>query len=70
MQGACDLAQARKHEAEIDGRGALAKLDAERGVWKDLIDGIREILAGGGKRIIVMLPRDAISPDSRKSDGS
>ena len=29
---------------------ALAKFEAERDVWQEVLDGIREIKAGGGKR--------------------
>ena len=29
---------------------ALAKFEAERNVWKEVLDGVREIKAGGGKR--------------------
>ena len=29
---------------------ALAKLEAERDVWQEVLDGVREIKAGGGKR--------------------
>jgi putative transcriptional regulator len=29
---------------------ALAKFEAERDVWQDVLDGVREIKAGGGKR--------------------
>lgn len=29
---------------------ALAKFEAERNVWQEVLDGIREIKSGGGKR--------------------
>lgn len=29
---------------------ALAKFEAERDVWQEVLDGVREIKAGGGKR--------------------
>ena len=29
---------------------ALAKFEAERDVWREVLDGVREIKAGGGKR--------------------
>ena len=29
---------------------ALAKFEAERNVWQEVLDGVREIKAGGGKR--------------------
>lgn len=29
---------------------ALGKLEAERDVWQEVLDGVREIKAGGGKR--------------------
>ena len=32
---------------------ALAKLEAERDVWQEVLDGVREIKAGGGKRTAV-----------------
>jgi putative transcriptional regulator len=37
---------------------ALAKFEAERDVWQEVLDGVREIKAGGGKRRKV----DAKSP--------
>lgn len=32
---------------------ALAKFEAERDVWQEVLDGVREIKAGGGKRTTV-----------------
>ena len=29
---------------------ALAKFEAERDVWQEVLDGVREIKAGGGRR--------------------
>lgn len=29
---------------------ALAKFEAERDVWQEVLEGVREIKAGGGKR--------------------
>jgi putative transcriptional regulator len=29
---------------------ALAKFEAKRNVWQEVLDGVREIKAGGGKR--------------------
>ena len=29
---------------------ALAKFEAERDVWKEVLEGVKEIKAGGGKR--------------------
>jgi putative transcriptional regulator len=29
---------------------ALAKFEAERDVWREVVEGVREIKAGGGKR--------------------
>jgi putative transcriptional regulator len=29
---------------------ALAKFEAERNIWQEVLDGVREIKAGGGKR--------------------
>ena len=37
---------------KLKGR-ALAKFEAERDIWQEVIDGIREITAGGGKRFVV-----------------
>ena len=33
----------------------LAKFEAERDVWQEVLDGVREIKAGGGKRTKVQL---------------
>lgn len=33
----------------------LAKFEAERNVWQEVLDGVREIKAGGGKRTKVQL---------------
>jgi putative transcriptional regulator len=35
-------------------RRALAKLEANRDVWQEALDGAREIKAGGGKRSVVV----------------
>jgi putative transcriptional regulator len=32
---------------------ALAKFEAERNVWQEVLDGVRQIKAGGGKRTTV-----------------
>ena len=32
---------------------ALAKFEAERDVWKEVLEGVQEIKAGGGKRTVV-----------------
>jgi putative transcriptional regulator len=32
---------------------ALAKFEAERDVWKEVLEGVKEIKAGGGKRMEV-----------------
>jgi putative transcriptional regulator len=29
---------------------ALAKFEAERDIWKEVLEGVKEIQAGGGKR--------------------
>ena len=42
---------------KLKGR-SLAKFEAERDIWQEVIDGIGEITAGGGKRIVVE-PRTA-----------
>jgi hypothetical protein len=31
---------------------ALAKFEADRDIWQEVLDGVREIKAGGGKRTI------------------
>ena len=36
----------------------LAKFEAERDVWQEVLDGVREIKAGGGKRKKVELKSD------------
>jgi len=38
---------------------ALAKFEAERNIWQEVLDGVREIKAGGGKRVVVK-PRSPI----------
>ena len=43
---------------KLTGR-ALAKFEAERNIWQEVLDGVREIKAGGGKRVVVE-PRSAI----------
>ena len=37
---------------KLTGR-ALAKFEAGRDVWQEVLDGVREIKAGGGKRSVV-----------------
>jgi hypothetical protein len=36
---------------KLDGK-PLAKFEAERDVWQEVLEGVREIKAGGGKRTI------------------
>ncbi len=43
---------------KLKGR-ALAKSEAKRDVWQEVLDGVREIKAGGGKRVVVE-PRSPI----------
>ena len=43
---------------KLKGR-ALSKFEAERDVWQEVLDGIREIKSGGGKRSVVE-PRSPI----------
>ncbi len=43
---------------KLSGR-ALAKFEAGRNVWQEVLDGVREIKSGGGKRSIVE-PRSPI----------
>ena len=41
----------RTHSTEFEpAPTALAKFEAERDVWQEVLDGVREIKAGGGKR--------------------
>jgi putative transcriptional regulator len=37
---------------KLTGR-ALAKFEAERNIWQEVLNGVREIKAGGGKRVVV-----------------
>lgn len=37
---------------KLTGR-ALAKFEAERNIWQEVLDSVREIKAGGGKRAVV-----------------
>jgi putative transcriptional regulator len=39
---------------------ALAKFEAERDVWQEVLDGVREIKAGGGKRAKVAPKSDVV----------
>lgn len=39
---------------------ALAELEAERDIWQEVLDGIREIKAGGGKRTKVEVRSDVV----------
>ena len=43
---------------KLKGR-ALSKFEAERDVWQEVLDGVREIKSGGGKRSVVV-PRSPI----------
>ena len=43
---------------KVTGR-ALARFEAERDIWQEVLDGVRQIKAGRGKRIQVE-PRSAI----------
>ena len=43
---------------KLTGR-ALAKFEAERNVWQEVLDGVREIKAGGGRRLVAE-PRSPI----------
>jgi putative transcriptional regulator len=46
---------------------ALAKFEAERDIWQEVLEGVREIKAGGGKRTKVQ-PQRLEPPHSRKAD--
>ena len=37
---------------KLTGR-ALAQFEAGRDIWQEVLDGVREIKAGGGKRVLV-----------------
>jgi len=37
---------------KLKGR-ALARYEAKRDVWQEVLEGVREIKAGGGKRVVV-----------------
>jgi putative transcriptional regulator len=43
---------------KLKGR-ALSKFEAQRDVWQEVVDGVREIKSGGGKRSVVE-PRSPI----------
>ncbi|TMB68616.1 MAG: helix-turn-helix domain-containing protein [Deltaproteobacteria bacterium] len=43
---------------KLKGR-ALSKFESERDVWQEVLDGVREIKSGGGKRSVVE-PRSPI----------
>lgn len=45
-------------DKKLTGR-ALAQFEAERDVWQEVLDGVREIKAGSGKRLVVE-PRSPI----------
>lgn len=42
---------------------ALAKFEVERDVWQEVLEGVREINAGGGKRTIPKFPACGGTPD-------
>jgi putative transcriptional regulator len=44
---------------KLTGR-ALAKFEAGRDIWQEVVDGVREIKAGGGRRTVVQ-PRSLIA---------
>ena len=44
---------------KLTGR-ALAKFEAGRDVWQEVLDGVREIKAGGGKRVKVEPKSDVV----------
>ena len=43
---------------KLTGR-ALAEFEARRNIWQEVLDGVREIKAGGGKRVVAT-PRSPI----------
>jgi putative transcriptional regulator len=44
--------------------GALSKFEAERDVWQEVIDGVREIKRGGGRRSVIK-PRSPIETQTK-----
>jgi putative transcriptional regulator len=46
------LLEAFRMSKRLTGK-ALAKFEAERDVWQEVLEGVREIKAGGGKRMKV-----------------
>lgn len=50
---------------KLTGR-ALAQFEAKRDVWQEVLDGVREIKAGGGKRVVAE-PRSSIARARLKS---
>ena len=45
---------------KLNGK-ALAKFESERNVWREVLEGAREIMAGGGKRKRVA-PKSHVAP--------
>jgi hypothetical protein len=45
---------------------ALAKFEAERDVWKEVLDGVKEIKAGGGKRTRVQPTSEVVRVRRRR----
>jgi putative transcriptional regulator len=43
------LPEALRTSKKLTGK-ALAKFEAKRDVWQEVLDGVREIMAGGGKK--------------------
>lgn len=39
---------------------ALAKFEAERDIWKEVLEGVKEIKAGGGRRTQVQAPSEVV----------
>jgi len=56
---------------KLKGR-TLSKFEAGRDVWKEVLDGVREIKSGGGKRSVVepRSPIVAASLTAQKGEGS
>ena len=50
---------------KLTGR-ALAEFEAKRDVWQEVLDGVQEIKAGGGKRVVAE-PRSPIARARLKS---
>ncbi len=57
-----DIPELKREQLGVGVRGKylrqLANFEAERDVWQEVLDGVREIKAGGGKRTSAKAPED------------